>query len=113
VNPWLLILIGGIVEAMWATTMNMSEGFTDVFWVVVTILISIVSVWFLNLGTKAGIPIGSAYAVWTGFGTVTSTIVGIFLFDQMLGALQFLFLAVLIGGIMLLQYVDSPKVKKN
>lgn len=113
INPWAMIFLGGIFEAVWATTMNESDGFTDLFWTPVTFGISLVSVWFLYQGLRAGLPTGSAYAAWTGCGTVLSTVSGIVIYGQMLSALQALFLALLIGGILLLQFVDDPNRKKN
>ncbi|KUE73515.1 quaternary ammonium compound-resistance protein sugE [Candidatus Methanomethylophilus sp. 1R26] len=107
VNPWIYIAAGGIIEAVWATTMNETEGFTVPSWSVLTFLISLVSVWFLYCGLKLGLPTGTAYAAWTGCGTVCSTVFGILFYDQMLGAVQFLFLALLIGGILLLQVAEG------
>ncbi|MCQ2078880.1 MAG: multidrug efflux SMR transporter [archaeon] len=108
-NPWVFVVVGGFFEMLWATTMNYSDGFTDPFWTVVTFLISLVSVYFLNIGMKSGLPVGACYAVWTGCGTVLSTISGILVFGQVLGALEVLFLAILIGGIILLQYFDGKE----
>lgn len=107
INPWIYIAAGGVVEAVWATTMNESEGFTIPSWSVLTFLISLVSVWFLYRGLKFGLPTGTAYAAWTGCGTVFSTAFGILIYDQVLGAVQFLFLALLIGGILLLQVAEG------
>ncbi|MGI6009807.1 MAG: DMT family transporter [Methanomethylophilus sp.] len=111
VNPWIYIVTGGIVEAIWATTMNESDGFTDPFWSAVTYLINLVSVGLLYKGLREGIPTGSGYAAWTGCGTVFSTVFGILIYDQVLALLQFLFLALLIGGILLLQVADGPGKK--
>ena len=110
-NPWIMIFVGGLFEAVWATTMNMSDGFTDLFWTPVTFGISLISVWFLYQGFRMGRPVGSSYAAWTGCGTVLSTVFGLVFYDQLLSGLQVLFLAILIGGILLLQYVDDPSRK--
>lgn len=107
-NPWLLIAVGGLFEAVWATTMNESAGFTDPFWTAVTYSINLLSVWFLYRGLKTGMPMGGAYAVWAGCGTVVSTAFGYLFYGQALAPLEFLFLAVLVAGILLLQYAEGP-----
>ncbi len=109
INPWVMIFIGGVFEMIWATTMNLTNGFTDLFWTPVTFGISLVSVYFLNFGLKAGLPIGACYACWTGCGTVLSTISGIIVYGDVFGALDCVFLALLIGGILLLQYFDGKE----
>ena len=88
INPWIMIFVGGLFEAVWATTMNMSDGFTDLFWTPVTFGISLISVWFLYQGFRMGLPVGSSYAAWTGCGTVLSTVFGLVFYDQLLSGLQ-------------------------
>lgn len=106
-NPWLYLVIGGVFEMLWATTMEMSDGFTDIFWTILTFVINLVSIYFLNLGIKSGLPLGACYAVWTGCGTVFSTISGTVFFGDAMSALEVLFLALLLGGLLLLQYSDG------
>lgn len=112
-NPWIFIFVGGVFEMIWATTMGMSDGFTDIFWTVTTFLISLVSVYFLNMGMKRGLPVGASYAVWTGCGTVLSTISGWLVYGEVMSGLEVLFLAILIGGILLLQYFDGKEKEEN
>ncbi|MGI6009687.1 MAG: DMT family transporter [Methanomethylophilus sp.] len=112
-NPWIYVAAGGIFEAIWAVTMNMSDGFTDPVWVIVTLAVCMVSVWFLNHGFRAGLPVGSCYATWTGCGTVLSTVFGILFFGQVPSLLGFLFLAVLVGGILLLQSASPAETEKK
>ena len=111
-NPWVFVVIGGFFEMVWATAMMLSEGFTILTWTLVTMVFCLVSVYFLYQGMKV-IPAGACYAVWTGCGTILSTISGLILFDDVLGATDVLFLAILIGGILLLQFFDGSTKKEK
>jgi len=102
-NPWIWVAVGGIFEAGWAVTLNMSNGFADPFWTVVTVAITLVSMWFLNKGLKEGVPVGGGYAVWTGCGAVCSVAAGILLFGETLPPTGWFFLALLIAGVVLMQ----------
>lgn len=102
-NPWGWVAAGGIFEAAWAVTLSMSNGFSDLPWTVVTILITLVSMWFLNKGLKEGVPVGAAYAVWTGCGAVCSVAAGFLLFGETLPLAGWFFLALLIAGVVLMQ----------
>lgn len=75
---WVFLLIAGIFEIGWAIGMKYTHGFTR-FWPVVFTLVSMfLSVYLLSLATKT-IPIGTAYAVWTGIGIVGTSVLGIIL----------------------------------
>ena len=106
-SPWVWIATGGVFEALWAVTLNMSDGFNDLFWGVVTIAITFVSMAFLYKGLHMGAPVGGAYAVWTGCGTVFSTAFGLMIFGQTLPLVGWLFLAILIGGVLLMQSAEG------
>lgn len=68
-NPWVWIVIGGVFEAVWAVTLDMSDGFRRIGWAALTVALTLVSMWFLNRGMAEGVPAGGGYAVWTGCGT--------------------------------------------
>ena len=98
-NPaWLLILIGGVFETCWATTMSLSEVFTDPFWTVVTFVIMPISVIFLHLAFKRGIPTGPGYAVWVGIGAIGAVIVSIVMGEGP-NLIGFIFFGILITGV--------------
>lgn len=106
-RAWLWVLIGGLFETTWAVFMKMSNGFTDVFYTVLTLIFLFVSVGFLNKGLKAGLPVGPCYAVWVGIGAVMSVVAGMFMFGEMLNLLGYVFLAIVIGGIVGLNLVTE------
>lgn len=79
--PWVYLIIAGILEIGWAIGLKLSEGWTKPVASVLTALGLIGSIYFLNIAVK-DLPIGTAYAVWTGIGTIGAAILGIVLFDE-------------------------------
>ena len=106
-RSWLFILMGGMVEAVWAVFMKMSDGFTVPLYTALTIAFLFVSVILMNMGLKRGLPVGPAYAVWVGIGAVMSVVSGILLFGETISLLGFVFLAMVIGGIVGLNLVTD------
>lgn len=106
-RAWLFILAGGLVETVWAVFMKMSEGFTHPLYTLLTIIFLMVSVTLLNRGLKMGLPVGPAYAVWVGIGAVMSVVSGMVLFGETLTGWGWLFLAMVIGGIVGLNLVTE------
>jgi len=99
VNPlWLYILIGGVFETMWATTMDLSETFTDPMWTAITLVIMPISIIFLYKGLNGGLPTGPAYSVWVGIGAIGAVIVSILMGDSP-NFVGFIFLGILMIGI--------------
>lgn len=108
-RPWFWVIIGGVFETGWAVTMKLSEGFSNIPYSVVTIALMLVSTFLLNIGLKAGIPMGPGYAVWVGIGAIGATIAGIVIFDEVLNLLGFIFLSVVICGIIGLNLVSNKE----
>jgi quaternary ammonium compound-resistance protein SugE len=78
VNPWLLIVIAGILETAWALGLKYSEGFTKFWPSVFTVVTALGSFWLLSLAMKS-LPVGTAYAVWVGIGVMGTVIFGVVL----------------------------------
>ena len=95
---WFYLLIAGIFEITWAIGLKYSQGFTQLWPSLVTIAGLIASFVFL---AKAAVtlPIGTAYAVWTGIGAAGTLILGIILFHEPLHASRLFFLGLLLVGI--------------
>ncbi|WP_064574619.1 quaternary ammonium compound efflux SMR transporter SugE [Cupriavidus gilardii] len=79
--PWVYVLLAGLTEIAWATGLKYSEGFSRLWPSAFTIVTMVVSFWLLSLAMRA-LPLGTAYAVWTGIGAVGSFAVGILLFGE-------------------------------
>ena len=100
---WLCLCVAGAMEMVWSTCMKLSNGFTDLKFSVLTILGMIVSFVFLAQATKV-LPLGTAYAVWTGIGALGALIVGILLFKEPATAARIFFAALLLVGILGLKF---------
>ncbi|HKM13815.1 MAG TPA: multidrug efflux SMR transporter [Candidatus Methanomethylophilaceae archaeon] len=96
---WVYLFVGGMFETVWATTMFMSEGFSHIFWTIITIIFLFISVWFLDMGLKSDIPTGVGYSVWVGIGALGAVIVGILLFNEPATLIRLFFVLMIIVGI--------------
>lgn len=105
-TPWLLLFIAGIFEVAWAIGLKYAEGFTRPWPSAVTILAMICSFYFLARSLKS-LPVGTAYAVWTGIGAVGTAFLGIVLFEESRHAPRLLFISFIVVGIAGLK-VTSP-----
>lgn len=95
---WLQLLIAGGLEVFWSTFLKLSEGFTRPVYSVVAVVGMILSFIFLSQATKV-LPLGTAYAIWTGIGAVGAVIVGIVVFKEPVTAVRMLFVVLLLTGI--------------
>lgn len=95
---WFQLLIAGIFEVVWAISLKYSSGFTILLPSTITILGMIASFYFLALAVKI-LPIGTAYAIWTGFGAIGTVIFGIILFQEQVTPLRILFILLILSGI--------------
>ena len=95
---WIYLLTAGGLEFVWATAMKLSEGFTRPGYTAVTIVGMIASFLFLAQATKT-LPLGTAYAIWTGIGAVGSVVIGIVVFKEPATAARLFFAALLVTGI--------------
>lgn len=78
---WLFLFLAGLLETVWATGLKYSEGFTR-FWPSVGTLIAMILSFWLLAAAMRNLPMGTAYAVWTGIGAVGAVILGIVLFNE-------------------------------
>ena len=105
-SPWMNLFIAGLFEIGFAASLKLSAGQTKIFWTAMFYACVIASFWFLNQAVKA-IPIGTAYAVWTGVGAAGTAVVGIILFKEPATALRIAFLVLLIASIVGLRAVSG------
>lgn len=105
-SPWLVLFIAGLFESVWAVGLEYTDGFTNPVPSVLTLAAMAVSVYLLSQAVQE-LPVGSAYAVWTGIGAVTTAIAGIYLFDESVSALRIGCILLIIVGIAGLQVSSS------
>lgn len=95
---WIYLLIAGIFEVVWSTTMKLSNGFSLLGYSIATIVGMIVSFGALIMATKH-LPLSLAYPIWTGIGAVGAIIVGVVLFHDQLSPLTWIFVVLLVISI--------------
>lgn len=95
---WTLLFVAGLFEIGWAIGLKYTEGFTKLVPTTLTVGAMIASVVLLGLAVRT-LPVGSAYAVWTGIGTVGTVIVGIILFAEPATAARLGCIALIMAGI--------------
>ena len=103
---WLLLLLAGCVEIVFALSLKYNQGFTQLVPSVITALSGGISFYLLMLALKT-LPLGTAYAVWTGMGAVGVAIFGIFLFKESVDIYRLLSILFVIVGIAGLKLTDS------
>ncbi|OPX42655.1 quaternary ammonium compound-resistance protein SugE [Ruminiclostridium hungatei] len=103
---WILLVIAGLLETCWAVGLKYSQGFTKLVHGILTIIGMIASFYFLSLALK-NLPLGTAYAVWTGIGTVGTVILGIMLFKEPVELIRLVFVALIVIGIIGLKIVSD------
>jgi quaternary ammonium compound-resistance protein SugE len=102
VSHWTLLLIAASLEVVWALGLKATDGFTRLWPSVGTITAMVASMYCLAAASR-GIPIGTAYAVWTGLGAVGAAVGGMLLFGEPRDALRILALSMIVGGVALLK----------
>lgn len=103
---WVLLIIAGLTEIIWAIGLKEAHGFTELVPSITTIIFLIVS-FFLFAQAMKTIPIGTAYAIFTGIGAAGTAIVGIIWFGEEVSFGKLFFLFVLLFGIVGLKLVDD------
>ena len=95
---WLLLLGAGAFEVVWTVALKKSDGFGNVWADAVFLVGMAASMWLLSLSLRT-IPLGTAYAVWTGIGAVGGVAVGIIAFGESASALRIASAALIVAGI--------------
>lgn len=103
---WVTLIIAGALEVLWAYFMKLSEGFTKPLYSVITLVGLAASFILLAKATKT-LPLGTAYAVWTGIGALGSVIVGIIAFKEPVTAARLFFAVLLLAGIVGLKLTSA------
>ena len=95
---WAILLAAGLLEIGWAIGLKYTEGFTRLGPSVATIAAMAASLGLLGLAVRT-LPVGTAYAVWTGIGTVGTVLLGMQLFGEPADPLRLFFIAMIVAGI--------------
>jgi quaternary ammonium compound-resistance protein SugE len=101
--PWILLALAGLFEVGWAIGLKYTDGFTRPLPTVGTAASMIISVVLLGLALKS-LPVGTAYAVWTGIGTIGTALLGIWLFAEPATAARLACIGMIAAGIVGLKF---------
>ena len=103
---WTILFLAGIFEIFWAVGLKYSDGFTKLIPTIFTIVTMIISFYLLSLALKA-LPIGTAYAVWVGIGTIGTVIAGIMLFGESMTLIRVISILFILIGIVGLKFTTN------
>ncbi len=102
---WTYLVIAGLFECAWAIGLKFTVGFTRLWPSLFTILSMVISFWLLSLAMRS-IPIGTAYAVWTGIGAVGVAVLGMAIFGESRDLMRVICLLLIVSGILGLKLVS-------
>jgi len=105
-TAWVLLTIAGILEIGWAIGLKYTEGFTKITPTILTVSAMVASMYLLGRAANV-LPIGTAYGVWVGIGTVGASILGIILFKEPASVAKIIFLVMLVTSIVGLKLTSS------
>jgi len=102
---WLYLFVAGLFEVGWAIGLKYTHGFTRLLPTLLTLASMVVSLGLLGLALKS-LPVGTAYAIWTGIGTIGTAILGIVLLGESAAALRLACIGLIVAGIIGLKLVS-------
>ncbi|RYG63880.1 quaternary ammonium compound efflux SMR transporter SugE [bacterium] len=102
---WVLLIIAGLLEVVWAIGLKHTQGFTKLWPSIGTLGVMMCSFYLLSQALKT-IPVGTGYAIWTGIGAVGTAIVGMIVLGEPRDAARICCLLLIIGGIIGLKVVS-------
>lgn len=111
-KAWIVLLVAGLLEVVWATAMDYSDGFTIWYFDVVVLVFLTASTVLLERALKGGIPVGTGYAVWTGIGAIGTIVLSVAAGHETLTLLRVLFVMMIMAGIFGLQITAGGSEEK-
>jgi quaternary ammonium compound-resistance protein SugE len=110
---WFLLFVAGLCEMVWPLGFKFTNGFKEKYWAVgLTFAVMGLSLWLMSLATSKGIPIGTAYAVWTGLGASGTVILGMIYFGEPRDWTRLTCLSLIIVGVVGLKFLSPPEDAK-
>ncbi len=104
--PWIVLVIAGLFEVVWASAMKQSHGFTRLWPSVITILAMLASFGLLSWSMRV-LPLGTAYMVWTGIGALGAFLFGIIVLGETAGAMRLAAAGLILAGLVLMKLASS------
>ena len=95
--PWIILIIAGVLEVVWATAMKQSHGFTRAVPTVIMLIAMVGSFGLLAMAMRS-LPLGTAYMIWTGIGAVGAFVLGVVVFGEALSVGRIAAAALIVAG---------------
>ncbi len=102
---WIILILAGLFEVGWAVGLKYTDGFTRLWPTLATVSAMIVSLSLLGIALRT-LPLGTAYAIWTGVGTIGTALLGIWLFGEAASLARLLCIGLIVAGIVGLKLVS-------
>lgn len=103
---WLLLILSGLLDVAWAVSMKCAQGYSRPGWTLISLLLLAAFVYLLGRVLEV-LPVGSAYAVWTGIGAAGTLLLGILLFGEPVTAMRFGGILLIVAGIVTLKLAPT------
>jgi quaternary ammonium compound-resistance protein SugE len=101
-GAWILVVVAGVLETIMALSLKESQGFSRLWWSISFAVFAVASFGLLALGLRT-LPVGSAYAVWTGIGAAGTALLGMAILGESRDPLRLVAIALIVAGVVLLQ----------
>lgn len=108
--PWLVLFVAGLCEIAWAVGLKYTDGFTRLWPTVFTGVSLIASMALLGVALRS-LPLGTAYAVWTGIGAVGTVILGVVLFKEPVTLARLVCVGLIVAGILGLKFASGAQLR--
>ena len=105
-TAWVILVAAGLLEIVWSIGMKYSDGFTKLWPSIITIVAAWFSFWLLAVAVKV-LPVGTAYAAWTGIGAVGAAVLGMILFKEPATVARIVCILLIVAGIAGLKILGS------
>jgi multidrug transporter EmrE-like cation transporter len=102
-NPWLYLILAIVFEVVGTTSLKLAEGFTR-FWPSMFVVLGYGLAFYLVGLSLKHIPLGTAYAIWSGVGTAATVMIGVWLWQESIDPIRLLGIGLIIGGVVILQF---------
>ena len=103
---WIYLLIASGAEIVWAFTLKASDGFTKPMMVALNVTALLIAVWFLVQAMRA-LPLGTAYAVWTGIGVAGAAVLGVVMLGESMAPMRLLAICIIVAGVAMLKFAEG------
>jgi quaternary ammonium compound-resistance protein SugE len=102
---WFILIVAGLLEVVWAASMKQSDGFSRLWPSLVTLVAMLASVGLLGLAMRS-LPLGTAYAVWTGIGAVGAFLVGIAVLGEAASPGRIVAASLIVSGLIVMKLAE-------